>query len=137
MNKSRQRFWEFAGSNLGNILGVEKSAEQIDADTTVFGEDGEVDFKGEAIRKVFLFKQIFSSSICLSILVTPSQRPILEKAQIKESYVWTFGKMFFPETISLKRLEASSIILSLQKLSISVLYVTISQVYDNPVRPLA
>ncbi|MFS7908266.1 putative RNA helicase [Helianthus anomalus] len=48
MNKSRQRFWELAGSKLGNILGVEKSAEQIDADTTVVGEDGEVDFKEDA-----------------------------------------------------------------------------------------
>ncbi|KAL1199104.1 Pre-mRNA-splicing factor ATP-dependent RNA helicase DEAH7 [Cardamine amara subsp. amara] len=48
MHKSRQRFWELAGSNLGNILGVEKSAEQIDADTAVVGEEGEVDFKGEA-----------------------------------------------------------------------------------------
>ncbi|KAL4587030.1 hypothetical protein LXL04_011679 [Taraxacum kok-saghyz] len=48
MNKSRQRFWELAGSNLGNILGVEKTAEQIDADTAVVGEDGEVDFKEEA-----------------------------------------------------------------------------------------
>ncbi|KAG7602064.1 Pre-mRNA-splicing factor ATP-dependent RNA helicase DEAH7 [Arabidopsis thaliana] len=47
-NKSRQRFWELAGSNLGNILGIEKSAEQIDADTAVVGDDGEVDFKGEA-----------------------------------------------------------------------------------------
>ncbi|GJZ22849.1 pre-mRNA-splicing factor ATP-dependent RNA helicase DEAH7-like protein [Tanacetum coccineum] len=28
MNKSRQRFWELAGSKLGNILGFEKSAEQ-------------------------------------------------------------------------------------------------------------
>ncbi|KAL8239714.1 hypothetical protein R6Q59_016281 [Mikania micrantha] len=48
MNKSRQRFWELAGSKLGDILGVEKSAEQIDADTAVVGEDGEVDFKEEA-----------------------------------------------------------------------------------------
>jgi hypothetical protein len=28
-NKSRQRFWELAGSSLGNILGVEKSSEQV------------------------------------------------------------------------------------------------------------
>lgn len=28
-SKSRQRFWELAGSKLGNILGVEKSAEQV------------------------------------------------------------------------------------------------------------
>ncbi|KVH97857.1 DNA/RNA helicase, DEAD/DEAH box type, N-terminal [Cynara cardunculus var. scolymus] len=48
MNKSRQRFWELAGSKLGNILGVEKTAEQIDADTAVVGEDGEVDFKEDA-----------------------------------------------------------------------------------------
>ncbi|XP_010549285.1 PREDICTED: pre-mRNA-splicing factor ATP-dependent RNA helicase DEAH7 isoform X2 [Tarenaya hassleriana] len=48
MHKSRQRFWELAGSKLGDILGVEKTAEQIDADTSVIGEDGEVDFKDEA-----------------------------------------------------------------------------------------
>ncbi|XP_072951329.1 pre-mRNA-splicing factor ATP-dependent RNA helicase DEAH7-like isoform X2 [Typha angustifolia] len=48
MNKSRQRFWELAGSKLGDILGVEKTAEQVDADTAVVGEEGEVDFKEEA-----------------------------------------------------------------------------------------
>ncbi|XP_042025035.1 pre-mRNA-splicing factor ATP-dependent RNA helicase DEAH7-like [Salvia splendens] len=48
MNKSRQRFWELAGSNLGNILGVEKTAEQIDADTAEVGEQGEIDFKQDA-----------------------------------------------------------------------------------------
>ncbi|KAK9267827.1 hypothetical protein L1049_010263 [Liquidambar formosana] len=47
-NKSRQRFWELAGSKLGDILGVEKTAEQIDADTAVVGEEGEVDFKEDA-----------------------------------------------------------------------------------------
>ncbi|PON82823.1 DNA helicase, ATP-dependent [Trema orientale] len=47
-NKSRQRFWELAGSKLGDILGVEKTAEQIDADTAAVGEDGEIDFKDEA-----------------------------------------------------------------------------------------
>lgn len=29
MNKSRQRFWELAGSKLGDILGVEKTQEQV------------------------------------------------------------------------------------------------------------
>lgn len=48
MNKSRQRFWELAGSKLGDILGVEKTAEQIDADTAVVGEEGEIDFKEDA-----------------------------------------------------------------------------------------
>ncbi|KZV44090.1 hypothetical protein F511_10761 [Dorcoceras hygrometricum] len=48
MNKSRQRFWELAGSKLGDILGVEKTAAQIDADTAVVGEQGEVDFKEDA-----------------------------------------------------------------------------------------
>ncbi|KAJ7570096.1 hypothetical protein O6H91_01G106800 [Diphasiastrum complanatum] len=47
-NKSRQRFWELAGSKLGDILGVEKSAEQIDADKEHVGEEGEVDFKEHA-----------------------------------------------------------------------------------------
>lgn len=48
MNKSRQRFWELAGSKLGDILGVEKTAEQIDADTAVVGDQGEIDFKEDA-----------------------------------------------------------------------------------------
>lgn len=48
MNKSRQRFWELAGSKLGDILGVEKTAEQIDADTAAVGDEGEVDFKEDA-----------------------------------------------------------------------------------------
>ncbi|VVB12607.1 unnamed protein product [Arabis nemorensis] len=48
MHKSRQRFWELPGSNLGNILGVEKSPQQIDADTALVGDQGEVDFKGGA-----------------------------------------------------------------------------------------
>ncbi|KAI3961792.1 hypothetical protein MKW92_052406 [Papaver armeniacum] len=47
-NKSRQRFWELAGSKLGDILGVEKTAEQIDADTAVVGIEGEIDFKEDA-----------------------------------------------------------------------------------------
>ncbi|XP_022143541.1 pre-mRNA-splicing factor ATP-dependent RNA helicase DEAH7 [Momordica charantia] len=47
-NKSRQRFWELAGSKLGDILGVEKTAEQIDADTAEVGDEGEVDFKEDA-----------------------------------------------------------------------------------------
>ncbi|KAH9307824.1 hypothetical protein KI387_035735, partial [Taxus chinensis] len=48
MNKSRQRFWELAGSKLGNILGVEKTAEQVDADQAIVGSEGEVDFKQDA-----------------------------------------------------------------------------------------
>ncbi|KAJ0981770.1 hypothetical protein J5N97_010025 [Dioscorea zingiberensis] len=48
MNKSRQRFWELAGSKLGDVLGVEKTADQIDADTAKVGEHGEVDFKEDA-----------------------------------------------------------------------------------------
>eukprot|EP00252_Welwitschia_mirabilis_P020288 TRINITY_DN4939_c0_g2_i1.p1 TRINITY_DN4939_c0_g2~~TRINITY_DN4939_c0_g2_i1.p1 ORF type:complete len:1316 (-),score=327.22 TRINITY_DN4939_c0_g2_i1:168-4115(-) len=47
-NKSRQRFWELAGSKLGNILGVEKTEEQIDPDKADVGPEGEVDFKEAA-----------------------------------------------------------------------------------------
>lgn len=48
MNKSRQRFWELAGSKLGNILGVEKTSEQVDGDKEAVGDEGEVDFKENA-----------------------------------------------------------------------------------------
>ncbi|KAK9019902.1 hypothetical protein V6N11_054408 [Hibiscus sabdariffa] len=37
-----------SGSKLGDILGVEKTAEQIDADTAEVGEHGEIDFKEDA-----------------------------------------------------------------------------------------
>ncbi|KAK1370567.1 RNA helicase [Heracleum sosnowskyi] len=57
MNKSRQRFWELAGSNLGDILGVEKTAEQLDADTAIVGDDGEVDFKEDAKFAQHLIKK--------------------------------------------------------------------------------
>ncbi|KAJ8754548.1 hypothetical protein K2173_005709 [Erythroxylum novogranatense] len=45
MNKSRQRFWELAGSILGDIIDVKKIADQIDADTAAVGDEGEIDFK--------------------------------------------------------------------------------------------
>ncbi|KAL3636460.1 hypothetical protein CASFOL_021007 [Castilleja foliolosa] len=48
MNKSRQRFLELADSNYGKIIGVKKTAEQIDADTAVVGEQGEIDYKEDA-----------------------------------------------------------------------------------------
>ncbi|KAK3016011.1 hypothetical protein RJ639_006735 [Escallonia herrerae] len=48
MKKSRQRFWELAGSKLGNVLGIEMTAEQIEADTAVVGDHGEIDFKEDA-----------------------------------------------------------------------------------------
>ncbi|PIA42587.1 hypothetical protein AQUCO_02000194v1 [Aquilegia coerulea] len=48
LNKSRQRFWELAGSKIGDILGVEETVEEIDVDTKSVGEDGEIDFKDEA-----------------------------------------------------------------------------------------
>ncbi|KAM3205935.1 pre-mRNA-splicing factor ATP-dependent RNA helicase DEAH7 [Capsicum annuum] len=66
MHKSRQRFWELAGSKLGDILGVEKSAEQVDADTATVGEDGEVDFKGEARFSQHLKKGEAVSDFALS-----------------------------------------------------------------------
>ncbi|XP_057433734.1 pre-mRNA-splicing factor ATP-dependent RNA helicase DEAH7-like isoform X2 [Lotus japonicus] len=39
MDKSRKHFWELAGSKLGDILGVEKTAEEMDA----VGQDGKID----------------------------------------------------------------------------------------------
>ncbi|GJP68323.1 hypothetical protein CLOP_g25047, partial [Closterium sp. NIES-67] len=44
-NKSRQKFWELTGSKLGNILGVKKSAADVDADTSKVNDEGEVDYK--------------------------------------------------------------------------------------------
>ncbi|XP_049397897.1 pre-mRNA-splicing factor ATP-dependent RNA helicase DEAH7-like isoform X1 [Solanum stenotomum] len=65
-DKSRQRFWELAGSKLGDILGVEKSVDEIDADTVVVGEDGEVDFKGKARFSQHLAVSDFTKSKTIS-----------------------------------------------------------------------
>eukprot|EP00899_Mesostigma_viride_P022855 jgi/Mesvir1/3754/Mv15028-RA.1 len=48
MHKSRKRFWELAGSAMGNVLGVEEKKEETDADRGVVNEEGDVDFKKEA-----------------------------------------------------------------------------------------
>ncbi|PQP97544.1 hypothetical protein Pyn_01890 [Prunus yedoensis var. nudiflora] len=77
LNKSRQRFWELAGSKLGEILGVEKTAEQIGTDTAT-GTDGEIDFKedakfaqhmknGEAVSEFAKSKTISQQRQCLPI----------------------------------------------------------------------
>ncbi|XP_015162147.1 pre-mRNA-splicing factor ATP-dependent RNA helicase PRP16-like [Solanum tuberosum] len=65
-DKSRQRFWELAGSKLGDILGVEKSVDEIDADTVVVGEDGAVDFKGKARFSQHLAVSDFTKSKTIS-----------------------------------------------------------------------
>ncbi|KAL3351582.1 hypothetical protein AABB24_019918 [Solanum stoloniferum] len=65
-DKSRQRFLELAGSKLGDILGVEKSVDEIDADIVVVGEDGEVDFKGKARFSQHLAVSAFTKSKTIS-----------------------------------------------------------------------
>jgi pre-mRNA-splicing factor ATP-dependent RNA helicase DHX38/PRP16 len=63
MNKSRQRFWELAGSKLGNILGVEKTAEQVDADTAVVGDQGEINFKEAKFSQHVTEKEMLSVNL--------------------------------------------------------------------------
>mmetsp|Transcript_357 Transcript_357/g.334 ORF Transcript_357/g.334 Transcript_357/m.334 type:complete len:105 (+) Transcript_357:731-1045(+) len=43
----RERFWEVAGSQLGNVLGIKKKKE-IKEDEDDFREDGEYDYKKAA-----------------------------------------------------------------------------------------
>ncbi|KAL8052410.1 hypothetical protein ABFX02_05G002500 [Erythranthe guttata] len=83
MNKSRQRFWELAGSKLGEILGVEKTAEQIDADTAVVGDEGEVDFKEEAKFAQHLKKDEASSDFAKSKTLA-QQRQYLPIFSVRE-----------------------------------------------------
>ncbi|MED6205991.1 hypothetical protein PIB30_022881 [Stylosanthes scabra] len=82
-NKSRQRFWELAGSKLGDILGVEKTAEQIDADTATVGEDGEIDFKEEAKFSQHLKKEEAVSDFAKSKSIA-EQRQYLPIFSVRE-----------------------------------------------------
>ncbi|GFZ21155.1 RNA helicase family protein [Actinidia rufa] len=77
MNKSRQRFWELAGSKLGDILGVEKTAEQIDADTAVVGEEGEVDFKEDSKFATHLKKGRSSLTYVLPYVVVRENQVVV------------------------------------------------------------
>lgn len=49
-NKSRERFWEVAGSKMGDIIGVDKAkdAEGKPPDPEDAGDDGEVDYKADS-----------------------------------------------------------------------------------------
>ena len=42
-SKMRERFWELAGTQLGNVLKVEKK--EVDKDKAEFKADGELDYK--------------------------------------------------------------------------------------------
>jgi pre-mRNA-splicing factor ATP-dependent RNA helicase DHX38/PRP16 len=53
----KQKFWELAGSKLGNILGIEKKAEDGDVDGTKLSEDGSVDYKNESQYSTHLQKK--------------------------------------------------------------------------------
>ena len=44
-NKSRDRFWELQGTKMGSLLGIEKTAEEVDADQATVGADGDIDYK--------------------------------------------------------------------------------------------
>ena len=56
-NKMKQKFWELAGSKLGNILGVEKKSEEEDVDKSKLTDDGSVDYKNESQYSTHLQKK--------------------------------------------------------------------------------
>jgi pre-mRNA-splicing factor ATP-dependent RNA helicase DHX38/PRP16 len=47
-NKSRERFWEVAGSKIGDIIGVKKADGSAPEGDTMAGDDGEVDYKADS-----------------------------------------------------------------------------------------
>ncbi len=54
----RKKFWELAGSKLGNILGVEKQAEEEDVDKTKTSDDGNVDYRNDSQYSTHLQKKL-------------------------------------------------------------------------------
>ncbi|KAG8365899.1 hypothetical protein BUALT_Bualt17G0020000 [Buddleja alternifolia] len=82
IDKTRERFWELAHSKRGDILGVEKTVEQIDADSFVAGEQGEIDLKEDTKFSQQLKK-------CLPIF---SERDALMKVIRKNQVVIVVGK---------------------------------------------
>ncbi|ONI11704.1 hypothetical protein PRUPE_4G121400 [Prunus persica] len=83
LNKSRQRFWELAGSKLGEILGVEKTAEQIGTDTAATGTDGEIDFKEDAKFKQHMKNEEAVSEFAKSKTIS-QQRQCLPIYSVRE-----------------------------------------------------
>jgi hypothetical protein len=47
-NKSRERFWEVAGSKIGDIIGVKKAADGSAPEGEMVGDDAEVDYKADS-----------------------------------------------------------------------------------------
>lgn len=46
-SKMREKFWELAGSKMGNVLNVEKKQEQEEEDVTKYKDDGTVDYRAD------------------------------------------------------------------------------------------
>ncbi|GBG65277.1 hypothetical protein CBR_g50319 [Chara braunii] len=81
-NKSRQRFWELAGSKLGNLLGVQKE-EEPDPDK-VKGEEGEVDFKENAKFATHMKQKLEAASEFAKSKTISEQRQFLPIFSVRE-----------------------------------------------------
>eukprot|EP00850_Spirogloea_muscicola_P022812 SM000313S11962 [mRNA] locus=s313:62207:71334:+ [translate_table: standard] len=83
-SKSRQRFWELAGSNLGNILGVEKTAEQVDAETEDVDDEGDVNFKKGAQFSEHMKKKSQAASVFSKTKTLDEQRKYLPIYSVRD-----------------------------------------------------
>lgn len=62
-NKSRERFWEVAGSKIGDIIGVKKAEGAApEADPDMAGDDGEVDYKADSRCVLLQFCRVTNES---------------------------------------------------------------------------
>lgn len=84
-NKMRERFWELAGSRLGQLLGVEKRED--DPDNATFDEDGNLDYKKSSQYATALNKKQEGSSDFSRKKTLQEQREYLPVYSIRDEMV--------------------------------------------------
>jgi len=87
-SKMREKFWELAGSKLGNILNVEKKIEEED-DITKFKDDGTVDYKADNQYAALLKKKHGGASDFSRSKTLKEQREFLPIHSVRKELLTT------------------------------------------------
>lgn len=83
-DKSRAKFWELAGSKMGELLGIKKKKEDEDPDAGAEGEDGELNYKENSQFQKSLSKKSMAQSAHARNLTMKEQREFLPIYQVRE-----------------------------------------------------
>ncbi len=98
-SKMREKFWELAGSKLGNILGVKEETKEVEEEEELkVKEDGEIDYKAGSQYAKSMQKNIVAISHFAKTKTLREQREYLPIFDVKNELLQLIltNKMYLP-----------------------------------------